>query len=92
MKVATVKKQPNEKRRWNIDYADALDTADIIITATSAFTPAGITVVTTHTDDRVGLAISGGTDGVTYKVTMTVTTTNSNEIIEDEFYVKVKEI
>lgn len=92
MKLGTRKKQPGEKRQYGIDYAKALDPGDEIISVTNVVEPAGITVLTTNSEDRVRLSALGGTDGVTYKVTMTVTTTNTNEIIEDEIYIKVKEI
>lgn len=93
MKIATVNKQPNEKRRWGIDYIDALDENDVIINVTAAVEPAGdLTASATSSGTSVNVICENGADGVTYKVTLTVTTTDTNEIIEDELYVKVKEI
>ena len=92
MKIATVKKQPNEKRRWAINYEDALDDLDQIISVGVNVEPAGLTASATGTGGEVRVVCQGGTDGVTYKVTLTVTTTDTNEIIEDELFVKVKEI
>lgn len=92
MKIATVQKQPGEKRRWGIDYSEALDTGDSIIGVTSASTPEGLTVSAFASEDTVRVVCSGGADGTTYKATVTVTTTNTNEIFEDELMVKVKEI
>jgi GH24 family phage-related lysozyme (muramidase) len=92
VKIATVQKQPGEKRRWGIDYSEALDAGDQVISVSSESTPEGLTVNAYNGPDSVRVSCSGGTDGVTYKVTLTVTTTNSNEIFEDELYVRVKEI
>lgn len=93
MKIATVKKQPGEKRRWAIDYEDAVDSGDILYSVSNVVDPSGPTVTTTLNGDYiVRISVDGGTDGITYKITCTVTTTGSNEIFEDEFYVKVKEI
>lgn len=93
MKIATIKKQPNERRRYGIDYSEALDLNDEIITVSAVVDPVGLTVNTgVAAGDFVNLTCEGGTDGQAYKVTLTVTTTNSNEIIEDEVTVRVKEI
>jgi len=91
-KIATVKKQPNEKRRYGIDYSNALDANDEIISATALSSPVGLTVGIGLYPEYINVICEGGADGVTYKVTLTVTTTESHEIIEDELYVKVKEI
>lgn len=94
MKLGTVKKQPNEKRRYGVDYTDALDPGDLVESVSAVVAPAGELTVTVTTDGiyAVRATCEGGVDGATYKITLTVTTTNSNEIIEDELYVKVKEV
>lgn len=92
MKIATIKKQPNERRRYGIEYSDALDLSDFIISTAVTVEPVGMTAVASSSDTFVNLLCEGGLDGVTYKITLTVTTTDANEIIEDELYVKVKEI
>jgi hypothetical protein len=92
MKVATVNKQPGEKRRWGIDYTDALDDGDAVESVTAVVSPEGLTVLAAAASPKVRLTVSGGTTGVSYKVTLTVTTTNGNEIFEDEVTVKVKEL
>jgi hypothetical protein len=93
-KLATVKKQPNEKRRYGIDYSEALDPGDLIQSVVAVVEPAAemTGLATTDGDTSVRLVCDGGNDLTTYKITLTVTTTNSNEIIEDEFFVKVREI
>lgn len=93
MKLGTRKKQPGEKRRYGIDYSEALDPGDIIIDVQTNVEPVGMTALAVVVEDTyVRFTCDGGTDGVTYKVTFTVTTTSTNEIIEDEVYVKVKEV
>lgn len=98
MKIATVKKQPREKRSWAISYKDALDTSDEIINVTSSVEIEGSTDVADlnvsvfNSTPQVRITADGGTDGVKYKITILVTTTNTNEIFEDELYVQVKEI
>lgn len=93
MKIGTVKKQPNEKRRYGIDYSEALDPGDVIQEVSAVVDSPDLTaLVTTDAIANVRVTLTGGLTGVTYKVTLTVTTTDANEIIEDELYVKVKEI
>jgi hypothetical protein len=93
MKIGTVKKQPRERRRYGIGYADALDPGDLIESVSAVVEPPGmIGVATTDLEHHVRVSCDGGEDGVTYKITLTVTTTNGNEVIEDEFFVKVKEL
>lgn len=95
MKIGTVKKQPNEKRRYTIEYKDALDPGDLVESvAVQAIVPAAelTALATTDGDTSVRVVCEAGNTSTTYKITLTVTTTNSNEIIEDELYVKVKEV
>jgi len=94
MKIATIKKQPNERRRYGIDYSEALDFGDVIINVTTNVEPSGLTVSAgvPGSGDFINLICEGGVTGQTYKVTLTITTTDSNEIIEDEVTVRVKEI
>lgn len=92
MKLGTLTKQPGEKRRWAIDYTDALDTGDAVESVAVASTPEGLTVSAFEVTPKVRVVCSGGATGVTYKVTLTMTTTGGNEVFEDELYVKVKEV
>jgi len=71
-----------------------LDPGDLIESVTSVVEPAGelTALTTTDGDTSVRVVCTAGVDNSTYKITLTVTTTNSNEIIEDELYVKVREI
>ena len=94
MKIATVNKQPNEKRRWGIDYTDALDPGDLIVGVTITEPTGDVSIVSAIVQGglKIRFQVIGGVDGITYKLTSTITTTNTNEIIEDEIFVKVKEI
>lgn len=94
MKIGTVKKQPNEKRRYGIDYSEALDPGDLIESVAAVIEPPAemTALATTDGDTSVRVVCENGNDNATYKITLTVTTTNSNEIIEDELFVKVREI
>lgn len=92
MKISTVTKQPGEKRRWAIDYTDALDVGDAVESATAVVTPSGLTVDVFAVTPKVRVVCSGGTTGTTYKITVTMTTTGGNEVFEDELTVKVKEV
>jgi hypothetical protein len=93
MRVASVSQQPSERRRYSIDYSEALDQFDSVESVVvKSIVPEGLNVSATQITPRVRLSIDGGTSGVTYKVTLTVTTSNGNEIFEDEVIVKVREV
>ena len=93
MKVGTFTKQPSERISNSILYEDALDVGDYLETIVScAALPAGLTVTAgLASDKRVRIWHEGGTDGVSYTVTVVVTT-NTGERFEDEVVCKVKEI
>lgn len=95
-KLGKYNKQSGEIETYTIDYADDLTTGDNLTTASATVFPAGmaidyVNVVENGTDHRVRLKVSGGTDGVEYKVTV-VTNTEDGRRLEDEFYVKIKDI
>lgn len=93
MKLGNRKKQPGEKRRYGIDYKDVLDPSDEIISVVVNVDIVGLTVDAVIVEGNyIRFSVAGGVDGVTYKLTFTITTTDDNEIIEDEVYIKVKEI
>lgn len=93
MKVGSFTKQPGEKISNSVLYTDALDVGDYLDTVVSCVAePSGLTVLAAlSSNDRVRVWYEGGTSGVTYKVTLTVTT-NQGERFEDEITCKVKEI
>lgn len=87
-------KQPAEVLDYDLIGSDWLTDGDYIVGVTSVATPSGLTVqsstiVNGGLDAKVWLA--SGTDGVTYKVTTTITT-NGGRIKEKEFHLKVREL
>lgn len=86
-------KQPNERLSYAVDFTDWLAErpGNSIASFTVVATP-GITVVaTSKTGAIISTLLSGGTEGTTYKITVTVTTSASSEVKEAEFTVKIKE-
>jgi hypothetical protein len=91
--LAKFEKQPNEVQDFDIDFSEYLTglsdygiskvvTADIGLTILASTLLFSGTVVKVFT--------SGGTDGVTYKITVTLTT-NGGRVKQAEIKVKVKE-
>lgn len=93
MRLGTVKQQPAERLSYTFDYSAFLTDGDNVDTAVvGAVSPSGLTVDTVGVfDPRVKFWVSGGTAGVTYKVTLDVTTADGRQM-QDELIVKVKEI
>ena len=93
--LATFQKQPIDVQDFDIDFSDWLtdmvDTAPGPVGFTVEIDGAGLTLLAhTLTDGVVKVWTSGGTDGTTYKITATVTTTG-NRVKQAEIKVKVKE-
>lgn len=85
-------KQPVDVLDYDVDYSEWLSDNDNVQSAEISVTPTGLTVDSHFVNDpRVKINLSGGTDGVTYKVTVTATTIDGR-IKQDEFKIKVKEI
>ena len=90
-KIGTFTKQPAEKESYSIDYEDDLEASDGIFSAISAIDGAGLTLVSKSIfGTRVKVILLGGTVGTKYKVTVTATT-NDGRILQDEFFVNIKE-
>jgi len=88
-------KQPAEVETYSIIYEDDLTANDNLTGATTVIAPAGLvedftTFIDTPGDRRVRVKLSGGTAGVRYKVTVTPTTADGR-VLQDEFYVRVKD-
>ena len=92
MKLGTKTKQPGERRSYTINYDDAMTDDDTVLTAVlKTAPPVELTVnQITVISPRVRFFVSGGTDGVSYKLTFVVTT-NDGVVFEDEVTIKVKE-
>lgn len=91
MILNTFNKQPAEVLDYDIDYSSALDTGDTIV-AHTVTAETGITVDTSVIVGGVYVKIwlSGGTNGATYKITLTVTTA-AGRVREDEIKLKIKD-
>lgn len=90
-------KQPAEVLDFDISYAAVLaGRSDIIATKATAVSPAGLTVSTsTITGGGTGIkvVVAGGTDNVTYTVTVTATSDATPALVyEDEVTIMVEEI
>ena len=86
-------KQPVDVVDYDIDYSEWLSEGDTIESATVTVAPATNLVIDSLfvNDPRIKIWVSGGTNGVTYKVTVTATTADGR-VKQDEFRVKVKDI
>lgn len=74
MSITSKIKQPAENLDYDFDFTNAFPSGDNISTATVNATPTGLTLGTkTISGQIVKQWISGGTDGVTYKITVTAT-------------------
>lgn len=91
-------KQPGDTQDYDIDFDDYLtfhsDTgASHAATAETGITLASSQLLTANgvTNSRIKVWLSGGADGTTYKVTVTLTTTGGR-VKQAEISVKVKEV
>lgn len=102
MKLATYSKQPGERKDYDVDYApwlehdanDSLNDVQATVTVTSGTDDDGATLQVESieiTATIIKLWVSGGVNGVTYKVDLTVKT-QFGRIDECELVFKVKEI
>jgi len=85
-------KQPRENRDYDVLYTKFFSKRTDTISTVSVVADPGVTIGASATLGLVfKVFIGGGTDGQTYKVTVTMTS-STGVIKEDEFYVTVKEI
>ena len=93
--LGIINKQPREILDFDVNYAGVLaGRASTLTTATSEVSPAGLTLVSTTVsteNSKTKVVIGGGTDGITYKVTV-MTETNDGLKYEDEVTVIVEEV
>ena len=97
MILAKYEKQPAEVKDYDIDYSEWLGpVADTVASTTAIVTSATEAVPTLEIDSimesstTVKLWVSGGTGGVSYKVTVRMTTTGGR-LDESELVFKVKD-
>ena len=92
MKLATIRKQPVERFSYTVLYSEALTEGDNLETASATVEPAGLIIDNVGVyDPRVKLWVSGGEDGISYKVTLTVNTSDGR-VFQDELIFKIKEL
>lgn len=93
MKLATYTQQPSERYKRTAGYEESLDAGDTLVSiALKSVEPSGLTVDNlAASSTAIAWWATGGTDGTTYKVTFTVTTT-AGEIFEDEVFYKIREV
>lgn len=90
--VGSYKQQPSDVLDYAFDYSDFLQVDDSLLSATSSVTPSGLTVNAPFVSDKqIKFWVSGGTDGVKYKLTITATTA-VGRVKQDEAYITIKEI
>jgi hypothetical protein len=95
MKLGNFKKQPAEVLDYDIDYTAWMPTGDTLLSATAVVDIVGAgslivdSIVVTSSTNIVKLWMSGGVDGVAYKVTVTIIT-NGGRAKEDEIQFSVK--
>jgi hypothetical protein len=91
MKLGSFIKQPRERESYTINYAQDLTQGDNLQGATSSVEPAGLQIDQLDVfDPRVRFWVVGGEVGISYKVTIT-TTTSDGRILEDEVMIKIKD-
>ena len=91
MILATYTKQPAEVLDYDVEYADFLGGVDTLASVTHAVAPSGLTVsLVSIIDTRVKVWVSGGVNGMTYKVTL-VATTADGRVKEADFKIRVKD-
>jgi hypothetical protein len=94
-------KQPAETLDYDIDFTEFLNDGDTLVSSGSPAVPVPLNVVVSPTGLTIGGTyvlsgttikqwLSGGTDGIKYKVTLTATS-NAGRVKQVEFYVRVKD-
>jgi len=90
-------KQPGEKFAITANFADVMNTGETINTkSVSAATIAGVSATDTIIDSSsisgqtVLITVKAGTNGVSYKITVVITT-SAGQIFEDEIVMHVVE-
>jgi high-affinity K+ transport system ATPase subunit B len=79
---------------YDIETDDWLTDGDFVLTATSTVSPSGLTLQSTTVIEAgkvVKVWVSGGTNGVSYKIDVTMTT-DDGRVKQSEFFVKIKDV
>lgn len=95
--LAKYVKQPSERKRYQINYTNWLDTGeavtDVVFSVDKATTPPLVVDDVMVTPDAKGVQyyVSGGITNTQYVITATLTTNNGPQVKEDEIYFSVRE-
>lgn len=101
MIIGKFQKQPAETLDYDVDFAEFLSDGDTLVTTGNPPVPSPLNVTVDPAGMTLGPTVvvggkvvkqwlSGGTDGVRYKITLTVTT-NAGRVKQVEFVVRVKD-
>lgn len=94
MRLAKFVKEPGERKRYTLDYAEWLEDSELISNVEFTITPSGALTVDSYSlgspATNVVFFASGGVDGVTYSVEARITT-SVGQIREDQVTFAVKE-
>lgn len=91
MNLGSFNKQPVEVVDYDLDYTDWLTAGDNVASSVVTVDIVTLTIdMVLINDPRVKIWVSGGTDKITYKLTVT-TTTDEGRVKQDEFRIKVKD-
>lgn len=92
MILGSFSKQPVEVLDYDVDCSEWLASDDVLASATAAVDGTGLVIDSVLVSSpRVKVWLSGGTDGSSYKITVTITT-DDGRIKQVEFRVRVKDV
>lgn len=103
MILGTYEKQPADSLDYDIDFSAILDAGDTLASVGSPPVPTPLSVVVAPVGLTIGPTfvtedgktikqwISGGTNRITYKITLTATT-SAGRVKQVEFVVRVKDV
>lgn len=94
MAIQTLVKQPAESRLYSMDFAANLGTAGITSVTSVTASPVGLTIGASSVNGtKVSFRCSGGTDGVTYKITAIIVDSSTDpNTLEGEGNLRVQEL
>lgn len=85
-------KDPDSTTDYTVDWSDYLATGEAISLSAWGVTPTGVTVDSdTNTTTSATALVSGGTEGVVYKVTNEIVT-DQGRTVQRSVYLRVEEL
>ena len=92
MILGSFSKQPVEVLDYDIDCSDWIVSDDAVVSATATVDGTGLVINSVFVSSpRIKVWLSAGTNGSSYKVTVTITT-DDGRIKQVEFRVRVKDV